>query len=66
MVPAGRKTNNLSNSLAYAELYITVATILHRGFKFELYDTTAAEIEPAIDYFIPKPVSNNGVRVKIT
>ena len=40
--------------LAYAELYITLATVFRR-YKLELYDTKREDVEPVLDFFIPKP-----------
>ena len=52
-------------NLAWAELYIPLATVLRR-FDFELYETTYADIETVHDYFTPYPKhDSNGVRVKV-
>ena len=52
-------------SLAYAELYLTLAAIFGQ-FELELYKTTRKDVEPAIDYFVPKPeAGTNGVRVLV-
>lgn len=51
--------------LAYAELYITLATIF-RQFRFTLYETTRRDVDPKLDYFIPKPEHGSlGVRVLV-
>lgn len=51
--------------LAYAELYITLATIFRR-FRFELYETTRRDVDPKIDYFAPKPEHGSlGVRLPV-
>lgn len=49
--------------LAYAELYITLATIFRR-FRFELYETTRRDVDPKIDYFVPKP-EHGGLGVRL-
>jgi cytochrome P450 len=51
-------------NLAYAELYITLATMFGQ-FDLELYDTTRKEVDPKTDYFVPKPDSLKGVRVLV-
>ena len=52
-------------SLAYAELYISLATIFRR-FRLELYETTRRDVDAKVDYFIPKPESGGqGVRVLV-
>ncbi|KAL8724913.1 MAG: hypothetical protein Q9181_006622 [Wetmoreana brouardii] len=50
--------------LAYAELYLTLATVF-RTFDLQLYETTLRDVEPARD-FIPAPESGgNGLRVTV-
>ena len=52
-------------SLAYAEMYITVATIFRR-FDMQLYETTYADIEPAHEYHIPQVrKESKGVQVLV-
>ena len=52
------------SSLAYAELYLALATVFRR-FTFELYDTDFSDIELAHDFFLPSPkLDSNGLRVK--
>ena len=51
--------------LAYAELYIALGTIFRR-FRLELHETTRRDVDPKIDYFIPKPEHGSlGVRVLV-
>ncbi len=51
--------------LAYAELYITLAAIFGQ-FELELYQTTRVDVEPVVDYFIPKAVAGSkGVRMLV-
>lgn len=51
--------------LAYAELYLMLATMF-RQFRFELYETTRKAVDPKIDYFVPKPEHGTmGVRVLV-
>ena len=51
------------NSLAYAELFLTLATVLSR-FDMKIYKTTTEDVRVARDYFVgvPEPGSQ-GVRV---
>lgn len=51
------------NSLAYAELFLTLATVLSR-FDMRIYETTTEDVRIARDYFVgvPEPGSQ-GVRV---
>lgn len=53
----------LLNSLAHAELFLTLAIVLTR-FDMETYDTTAEDVRVARDYFVgvPEPGSQ-GVKV---
>ena len=51
-------------NLAWAELYIVLATVFRR-FDFELYETSYEDVEIVHDYFTPYPKhDSNGVRVK--
>lgn len=45
-----------------AELYLTIATVVRR-FEFHLFETTREDIVPTRDFFIPKPETDNEVRV---
>ena len=52
-------------SLAYAELYLIFAAIFGQ-FDLELYETTHKDVDPVIDYFVPKPYHDSkGVRVLV-
>jgi hypothetical protein len=52
-------------SLAYAELYLTLAKIIPR-FEMELYETTVEDVKPARDFFVPIPnLDSKGVRAKV-
>ena len=42
------------NSLAYAELYIGIATLVTR-FDFELYETSIEDVEYQHDWTLPYP-----------
>jgi hypothetical protein len=51
--------------LAYAEMYDVLGTIFRR-FKFELYDTTRADVDMVHDFFLPSPsFDSKGIRVKV-
>lgn len=54
------------DSFAYAELYLTLATILRR-FKFQLHDTEfERDVKIVRDYFVGEVhPQSKGVRVKI-
>jgi hypothetical protein len=53
------------NSLANAELYMTLAGVF-RSFEFELYRTDISDVELAHDFFLPSPkMDSKGVRVKV-
>jgi hypothetical protein len=52
-------------SLAYAELYLALATVFRR-FTFGLYDTDVSDVTLAHDFFLPSPkLDSVGVRVKV-
>lgn len=54
-------------SLAKAELYLTVATIFRRFENQELFETTERDVLPKHDHFIPHPdLDSKGVRVIFT
>ena len=40
--------------MAYAEMFLTLATVFRR-FEMQLYDTTRLHIDPRFDYFFPVP-----------
>jgi hypothetical protein len=52
-------------SLAWAELYLTLAAVIHR-FDLQLYQTEMRDVKPRYDHFVPFPETNNGVRVLVT
>jgi len=55
----------LDTSLAYAEMYLAMATVFRR-FQFELYETDESDIVLAHVFFIPAPKEDSkGVRVKV-
>ncbi|KAL8909677.1 MAG: hypothetical protein Q9171_004948 [Xanthocarpia ochracea] len=55
----------LGINLAYAELYMTIATIFRR-FEMELFETDRATVEYARDYFNPFPENGcDGVKVLV-
>lgn len=55
-----------THSLAYAELYLTAATIFRR-FEMELFETTSADVQMAHDFFVGVPsLDSKGVRGVIT
>lgn len=66
MVAFGRGTRScVGMQLAYAELFIGLATLFRR-FNFEIYETTRTDVDAARDCFVPRPVSrSNGVRVLV-
>lgn len=51
-------------SLAYAELYLTLATIFG-NFDMNLFDTEREDLEQVHDFFSPFPESGKGLRVII-
>lgn len=54
-----------STSLAYAELYLTLAKIIPR-FEMDLFETTVEDVEPERDFFVAVPkLDSKGVRVKV-
>lgn len=55
----------LAASLAYAELYLTLAKIMPR-FEMDLFETTVEDVEPERDFFVAVPkLDSKGVRVKV-
>ena len=53
------------DSLAQAELYITIATVFSR-FEFETFETDVSNVEMAHGYLVPYPKwDSKGVRVKV-
>lgn len=47
-------TNACSNSLAIAEMYLAVATLIMR-FDFKLYQTTREDVDWEHDITVPQP-----------
>ena len=58
--------NEKDDSLAYVELYLTLA-MLFRRFDFKLHDTDITDVEVAHDFMVPQPkLDTKGMRVKVT
>jgi Cytochrome P450 len=61
----GASLTVVNASLAYAELYLTLATILTR-FELENFETTVEDVKIHRDYFVGVPKLNSmGVRAKV-
>ena len=55
----------LGMSLAYAELYLTLACVF-RCFDLELFETTRADVDPQHDFMVPSPrLESKGMRVLV-
>lgn len=54
-------------SLAYCELYLTIAAVFAPDrFEFELFETDESDIDIAHDFFVPfARMDSKGVRVRI-
>jgi hypothetical protein len=53
-------------SLAYAEMYLTLATIVRR-FDMELFETTREDVTMVHDFFVAAPrLDSKGIRIKVT
>lgn len=53
-------------SLAYAEMYLTLANIVRR-FDLTLFETTAEDVTMVHDFFVASPkIDSKGVRIKVT
>ncbi len=54
-------------SLAYCEIYLTLAAVFAPGrSKLENYETTARDTQPAHDFFNPGyPSDSKGIRVVV-
>ena len=50
--------------MAYAELFLTLATVFRR-FNMELYNTTRLNIDPHYDYFFPVPLKPGRISVMV-
>ena len=57
----------LGSSLAYCELYVTLAAVFAPGrFKFELFETDASDAEVGHDFFNAcQRMDSKGIRVKV-
>jgi hypothetical protein len=71
-VPFSRGTRAcVGMNLAYAELYLTIGTLLKPmeaggSFEMELFETTGRDFEVAFDWFNPcPPLDSKGLRVKV-
>ena len=67
LVPFSKGTRNcLGQHLAWAELYIGLATVF-RKVEFELWETGPEAVGVASEYFVPLPEEGTkGVRVVVT
>jgi hypothetical protein len=54
----------VQNSLAWAELYLTIAELIHQ-FDFSFEGTTLNDIEPVSDQFIIGTRPGNGFVVRV-
>jgi dihydroneopterin aldolase len=56
----------MRSSLAYAEIYLTLATIV-QSFELELFETSVEDVTMVHDFFVAVPrLDSKGVRVKVT
>ncbi|TVY65505.1 Cytochrome P450 monooxygenase sdnE [Lachnellula suecica] len=56
----------LGMNLAYAEMYLTLATLVRR-FDMELFETTVDDVTMAHDFFVAIPrLDSKGIRIKVT
>lgn len=54
-----------ARSLAYAEMYLTLATIV-RGFDLGLFETSVEDVTMVHDFFVAVPrLDSKGVRVRV-
>jgi cytochrome P450 len=67
LVPFSRGTRScIGSNLAYAEIYMTLATVFRR-FDFELFETTRADVDMVHDFFNPcVRLDSKGIRAKVT
>ena len=64
--PSTLHNTDIRFSLAYAELYLTLANIMTR-FDFQNFETTVDDIRPARDFFVPVPrLDSKGVRARLS
>jgi len=55
----------LNSSLAYAEMYLALATVFSR-FDFELHETDVTDVQLAHDFYLPAPkLGSKGVRARV-
>lgn len=66
LVPFSKGTRAcLGMNLAYAELYVAIATVF-RQYNLELYHTTREDVEVAHDFFNPSPrLDSLGLRITV-
>lgn len=66
LVPFSRGTRScIGSNLAYAEMYLMLATVFRR-FNFELFETTRADVDIAHDFFEPSVrLDSKGIQVKV-
>lgn len=61
----GRGKGLMRDSLAYAELYLSLAAVVRR-FRSKLFETDAEDVEGFCDAVMPLPkVESKGVRVRV-
>ena len=62
----GKKGSNALDSLAYAEIYLTIASIF-RQFDLELFETTQErDVDVVHDYFLGMPsLASPGIRARV-
>jgi hypothetical protein len=60
-------TENLLGSLAYAELYLTLAIVLQK-FEMEIFETTLDDVTFERDYFVgqSRDLGSQGIRAIVT
>jgi hypothetical protein len=53
-------------SLAWAEIYLALATVVWRFPHMELYETTRRDVDVAHDFLLPYPeLDSKGIRVLV-
>jgi cytochrome P450 len=68
LVPFSRGSRAcLGINLAYAEIFLTIGTLLRPGgLNFELFETDADDMETVHDFFNPSPMlDSKGLRVRV-
>lgn len=53
-----------SDSLAYAQLYVTLAAVIRRS-ELDLFETSLADIEPCHDGIVALPRENSKVQMLV-